>query len=398
MTDPLQGIRVIDLSRVLAGPQCASMLGDLGADVVKVEAVGDGDETRTWAPFADGLSTAFMSVNRNKRSMAVDLSTERGQAIVKHLILQADVVVENFRVGTMERWGLGYDQLSEQAPRLVYASVSAFGRDGEMSQRAGYEAVLQAFSGIMSITGEPDGMPVRVGASVLDIGTGIVTAHAIMAALLDRARTGQGQRVETSLLATAVTFLGYHAQGYLSTGEIPQRRGSGHPAVLPYRVFPCADGEAVFIAAANQNLWQRFCTAMGFEDLLDDERFVDLPSRREHRELLDGLLSDRLGLLPREEILRRLDEAGVPATPVNTVDEVMQHPQVRRVAAVRSIRHEQLELDLELIASPLRGSRMRTDIRAVPPRLGEHTDEVLRLDLGLDDAQIADLRETGIVA
>ena len=396
MSDPLQGIRVLDLSRVLAGPQCASMLGDLGAEVIKVEITGSGDESRSWEPTAEGESTAFMAVNRNKRSMAGDLSTERGRRIVRDLIVRSDVVVENFRTGTMDRWGLGYDQVKNDAPRLVYASVSAFGTTGELADNAGYEAVLQAFSGIMSITGEPNGMPVRAGVSILDIGTGIVTAHAVMAALLDRERTGLGQRVETSLLATATTFLSYHAQGYLSAGEVPQRRGSGHPAVVPYRVYACAGDDAVFVAAANQNLWTRFCHALDLDHLLEDERFTDLPQRREHREILDVLIGERMLELPRSEITRRLDAASVPSAPVNRVDEVLEHPQVREVAAIRPIRDERRARDVELLASPLRGSRMNTDIRSMPPRLGEHTDDVLR-ELGLDDAEVRRLRQDGVV-
>lgn len=396
MSDPLQGIRVLDLSRVLAGPQCASMLGDLGAEVVKVEVTGGGDESRSWEPSIEGESTAFMAVNRNKRSMAVDLSTERGRRIVRELMVRSDVVIENFRTGTMDRWGLGYDQVKDDAPRLVYASVSAFGTTGELAGNAGYEAVLQAFSGIMSITGEPDGMPVRAGVSILDIGTGIVTAHAVTAALLDRERTGAGQRVETSLLATATTFLSYHAQGYLSAGEVPQRRGSGHPAVVPYRAYACAGGDAVFVAAANQNLWQRFCQALDLAHLLEDQRFTDLPQRREHREVLDELIGERMLELSRAEIMRRLDAAGVPSAPVNRVDEVLDHPQVREVAAIRSIHDDRHDREVELLASPLRGSRMNTDIRSMPPRLGEHTDEVLR-ELGFDDDAVRGLREDGVV-
>jgi crotonobetainyl-CoA:carnitine CoA-transferase CaiB-like acyl-CoA transferase len=396
MLDPLEGIRVIDLSRVLAGPQCASLLGDLGADVIKVEAIGTGDETRSWAPSVDGVSTAYMSVNRNKRSITVDLATERGRQLVRQMILSADVLIENFRTGTMERWHLGYDDLRAEAPRLVYASISAFGRTGELAGRPGYEAVLQAFSGLMSITGEPDGLPVRAGTSLLDVGTGIVTAHAILAALLLRERTGLGQLVDTSLLATAVTFLGYHAQAYLSAGEVSGRHGSGHAAVVPYRVYPCAGDDAVFVAAANQRLFERLCAALELEHLLEDERFVDVPARRQHRQELDDLIATKLSRLARDEVLRRLEEVGVPATPVHTLDEVLEHPQVREVAAVRPIHHAGLGHDIDLVASPFRGSHMNTDIRSAPPRLGEHTEDVLS-ELGFGRAEIETLRRDGVV-
>jgi crotonobetainyl-CoA:carnitine CoA-transferase CaiB-like acyl-CoA transferase len=392
----LDGIRVVDLSRVLAGPQCTALLSDLGADVVKVEAVGSGDESRGWEPSIEGESTAFLSVNRNKRSIAVDLNTSQGRQIVFELILRADVLVESFRTGTMERWGFGYEQIRPRTPRLIYTSISAFGRSGELRNQPGYEAVVQAFSGIMSITGEVDGPPVRSGPSLLDIGTGIVAAHAITAAVLDRKRTGSGQRVESSLFATAITFLGYHAQGYLSAGIRPSRLGSGHPALVPYRAYMCAGGDEVFIAAGNERLWGQFCDALELSSLADDQRFVTVAARQEHRDQLDGLLTEFFASKPRGWVLRRLEAAGVPAAPVNDVAVAVSHPQVKEIGAVQAVYHPGLGRTLDLVASPFQSDTMSTEIRQAPPLLGEHTEAILT-ELGYGDEKQRELYERGIV-
>src|SRR5918994_6348930 len=283
---PLEGVRVVDLSRVLAGPFCGALLGDLGADVVKVEDPNVGDESRTWPPHKEGESAGYLVNNRNKRGISVDLKAPDGVEIVKTLVRDADVLIENFRTGTMEEFGLGYDALAAVNPKLIYCSVSAFGRTGPRAKGAGYEALMQAFSGIMSITGEPGGAPVRCGVSFLDLTTGILSAFGIVNALLHRVRTGLGQRVDGSLLETAVTLLNYHAEGYLLTGTQPKPLGSSHPSLSPYRTFKCRDGQWIFIAGANDRFWQRLAPALGLGDMATDPRFaVNIERVRNRREL-----------------------------------------------------------------------------------------------------------------
>src|SRR6202795_4977273 len=323
----LDGVRVLDLSRVIAGPWCGALLADMGADVLKVEGVGDLDESRTWPPHKDGESAPYLLFNRNKRGMALDLKAPEGVEIVKKLVAGTDVVIENFRTGTMEAFGLGYDVLSAINPRLVYCSISAFGRTGPRKDSAGYEALRQAFSGVMSITGEPGGAPVRAGVSFLDLSTGIFTAFGIVNALLYRERTGRGQRVDGSLLGTGGRLFPYHAAGYLLTGAIPKALGSGHPSLSPYRTFRCQDGQWVFIAAANDRFWGRLARALGLAELAADPRFAKNVDRVKHRTELEAILERTIAALAREPLLKTLEEAGVPATPVNTVDQVMNARQ-----------------------------------------------------------------------
>src|SRR5262244_1624982 len=269
----LDGIRVIDLSRVIAGPWCGALLADLGADVIKVEDPGGGDESRTWPPHKDGEAAAYLLFNRNKRGLQLDLKTPEGVEVLKALVARSDVLVENFRTGTMESFGLGYETLAAINPRLIYCSVSAFGRTGPRKDSPGYEALMQAFSGIMSITGEPGGPPVRSAVSFLDLTTGILCTLGVCAAIMQRERTGLGQRVDGSLLETAVSLLAYHAEGYLLAGVVPKPLGSAHPSLSPYRTFKCKDGQWVFIAAANDRLWRRLTGALDLAWMADDPRF-----------------------------------------------------------------------------------------------------------------------------
>src|SRR5712692_317670 len=386
----LDGIRVIDLSRVIAGPWCGALLSDLGADVVKVEDTGSGDESRTWPPHKDGEAAAYLLFNRNKRGMALDLKAPEGVDVVKALVRDADVLIENFRTGTMEGFGLGYDALAAINPRLIYCSVSAFGRTGPRKDSPGYEALMQAFSGIMSITGEPGRPPVRAGVSFLDLSTGILCALGVCSALIQRDKTGLGQRVDASLLETAVSLLAFHAEGYLLTGAVPQALGSGHPSLSPYRNFKCKDGQWIFIAAANDRFWLKLAGALGLSDLAADPRFAVNQQRVNNRVELETVLEHVIADRDREELLKILAEADVPATPVNTVDQVMNDPQTAERGIVQRVMHPKLG-EIPVVGTPLHFSRMSPGVRSAAPIRGEHTDTVLA-DLGYTPDQIKSLR------
>jgi crotonobetainyl-CoA:carnitine CoA-transferase CaiB-like acyl-CoA transferase len=392
----LDGLRVVDLSRVLAGPYCGALLGDLGADVIKVEDPGVGDESRTWPPHKDGESAGYLVNNRNKRGIAVNLKEPDGVAVVRRLTASADVLIENFRTGTMEEFGLGYDALAAANPRLVYCSVSAFGRTGPRADGAGYEALMQAFSGIMSITGEPGGAPVRCGVSFLDLTTGILCAFGIVNALRLRDRTGRGQRVDGSLLETALGLLNFQVEGYLLAGTVPRPLGSAHPSLSPYRNFRCGDDQWVFIAGANDRLWTRLARALGLADMADDPRFATNIERVKHRAELEKRVGDAIAGQDRETLLKTLDEAGVPATPVNTVDQVVNDPQTATRPTIRRVMHPKLG-EIPVVGMPLSFSAMSPDVRRHAPMRGEHTDEVLG-EHGYTAEQIEDLRARKVVA
>jgi crotonobetainyl-CoA:carnitine CoA-transferase CaiB-like acyl-CoA transferase len=398
MTAPslsLDGVRILDLSRVLAGPFCGMLLADLGADVVKVEDTSTGDESRTWPPHKDGESAAFLVINRNKRDMTLDLKSPEGVEILKRMVARADVLIENFRTGTMESFGLGYDTLAAINPRLIYCSVSAFGRSGPRKDAPGYEALMQAFSGIMSITGEPDGAPLRCGVSFLDLTTGIFCAFGIVNALLHRARTGLGQRVDGSLLETAVTLLNYHAEGYLLTGTQPKPLGSSHPSLSPYRTFKCRDGQWIFIAGANDRFWQRLAPALGLPELAHDPRFAVNIERVKNRRELEAALESAIARHDREPLLKALEEAGVPATPVNTVQQVMEDAQTAARSMIERVVHPRLG-EIPVVGTPVKFSRMRPSVRRPAPQQGEHTDEILA-EHDYTAADIAALRAKKVV-
>jgi crotonobetainyl-CoA:carnitine CoA-transferase CaiB-like acyl-CoA transferase len=391
----LEGIRVVDLSRVLAGPFCCALLGDMGADVIKVEDTGAGDESRTWPPHREGESAGFIVNNRNKRGIAVDLKTPEGVELVRRLVRRADVLVENFRTGTMEQFGLGYEGLAALNPRLVYCSVSAFGRTGPRAPEAGYEALMQAFSGIMSITGEPDGPPVRCGVSFLDLTTGILCAFGVVNALFLRERTGRGLRVDGSLLETAVGLLNFQAEGNLLTGSVPRALGSAHPSLSPYRNFRCRDGQWIFIAGANDRLFRRLVTALGRPELADDPRFAANVERVRHRVELEATLGEAIARHDRPPLLELLGKHDVPATPVNTVPQVLQDAQTHARGIVQRVQHPRLG-DIPIVGMPLTFGGERPPVRRAAPARGEHTEAVLA-ECGYGAEEIAALREAKVV-
>jgi len=391
----LEGIRVIDLSRVLAGPFCGALLGDMGADVIKVEDTKTGDELRTWPPHKEGASPGFLVNNRNKRGIAVNMKTPEGVEIIRRLAGDADVLIENFRTGTMEEFGLGYEKLAAVNPGLIYCSVSAFGRTGPRAQEAGYEALMQAFTGIMSITGEPDGPPVRCGVSFLDLTTGALCALGAVSALYQRSQTGLGQRIDGSLLATAIALMNFQAEGYLLAGAVPMALGSGAPGTSPYRNFRCADNQWVFIAGANDNLWKRLAGAIGLGSLAEDPRYATNVERVRNRVELERLVQEAIGRFDRGPLLKLLEEAGVPATPVNRVDQALEDPQVRAQNMIWEIDLPRLG-KTPLVGFPLAFSRMQPRIRCNPPRQGQHTDEILK-ECGYSAGEIAVLRKKKVI-
>lgn len=392
----LRGIRVLDLSRILSGPFASMILADLGADVIKVESVQAGDDTRHWGPPFQGEDAAyFHAVNRNKRSLAIDLKSSGGREIALKLADSADVVLENFRPGAADRLGLGYPDLSARNPRVVYGSISGYGHTGPLRDRPGYDAIAQAMSGIMSVTGQADAPPARFGVAAADLGAGMWVTIGVLAALSAREHSGRGQHIDVSLLDGEVSWLTYVAQGYFASGATPARYGSAHPNIVPYQGFPTGDGD-IMIAVGNDRLWRRFTEVVGLEDLTDLPQFATNPARVAHRDELLPLIERALKARSAQEWSELLTEAGVPVGPIHTVPQALEHPQVLARDMVVDLPHA-TQGSVRALGSPLKLSGTPTSLRQASPALGQHTVEVLR-GLGLSAEQIEDLRAQGAVA
>ena len=412
-TGALSHIKVLDLSRVLAGPWCTQMLADLGADVIKVERPGEGDDTRHWGPpyLQDGAgqdtdqASYFTCTNRNKRAITLNLADPQGQALVRQLALQSDVLVENFKVGGLAAYGLDYASLKALNPRLIYCSITGFGQSGPYAERAGYDLMIQAMSGMMSITGRADGVPgggpQRVGVALTDLFTGTFAATAILAALEVRNRTGQGQQIDMALLDVGMAILANQGSGFLNTGKVPQRQGNSHPSLAPYQDFPTLDG-AMLLAIGNDGQFSRFCQAAGQPQWSEDARFKGMAGRVRHREALVALMETVTRTRTTADWIALLEDKAVPCGPINHIGQAFADPQVQaRQLVVEQPRAPHLVAAdgiaaVRGVASPMRLMDTPPVLRRPPPALGEHTDEVLA-ELGLDATAIAGLRASGVV-
>jgi len=404
-TGPLSDIRVLDLTRILAGPTGTQILGDLGADVIKIERPGAGDDTRKWGPpFLKGRdgadtdeSSYYLAANRNKRSVTVDITRPEGQGLIRELLAGCDVLIENFKTGGLAKYGLSYDQLKDEFPGLIYCSITGFGQNGPYAHRPGYDYLVQGMGGIMSLTGEPDGEPMKSGVGISDIVCGMYAIIAILGALHERGRSGQGQWIDVSLLDTQLAWLVNEGMNYLLSGKLPIRRGNAHPNIVPYQLFPASDGHFI-LAVGNDSQFRRFCAFAGREELAEDPRFATNPARLENRDDLIDLLKAETAKKPRDHWLKGLEGAGVPCGPVNDLRQVFEDPQVEARGMKMSMAHSGAGAgEVDLIASPINLSRTPVGYRHAPPMLGQHTDEVLIEEFGFDEARIADLRKQGII-
>ena len=396
MAGPLEGIRVVDLTRILAGPYCTMMLGDMGAEIIKIENPDGGDDTRGWGPpFLNGVSTYFISINRNKKSLTLNLKDERGKELLRDLIRNSDVMVENFRPGALEKLGFPWEEIHRINPAMIFASLSGFGQTGPRKSEPGFDVVIQGEGGIMSITGEPDAPPSKVGASIADITAGMLAAQGILLSLYHREKTGVGQMVDVGMLDGQVALLTYHANNYFGTGKLPPRRGNKHPSITPYETYECRDGY-FNLGVGNDSLWRRFCDAMGLGQIKEDPKFAinkdRVDNRLELQEILDAFFAEKtVG-----ETLNALRSAGVPCGPINNLEQVLNEPQILAREMVVDV-DVPVAGPTKVTGVPIKLSETPGAVRTPPPTLGQHTDEVLESVLGMDEAQRKALREKSVV-
>jgi crotonobetainyl-CoA:carnitine CoA-transferase CaiB-like acyl-CoA transferase len=396
LAGPLDGITVLDLSRVLSGPYCTMQLADMGARVIKIERPGLGDDTRAWGPpFVNGESAYFLSINRNKESLTLNFKHPEGRRLLDELIARADILVENFRPGTLDELGLGYEALHAKHPRLIYTSISGFGHSGPLRERAGYDAVLQGEAGIMSLTGPPDACGYKVGVAIADLAAGLFAAQGTLLALYGRERTGSGQHVDIAMLDSVAALLTYQAGIYFVTGAPPVRHGNAHPTVAPYETFQAADGEVV-LAAGNDELWRKFCRVAGLDAYAADPRFATNRERVRNYGALRPLVADAFSKRTRSEWLAVLNDAGIPAGPVRNLQEVLTDEQLLAREMVHVLQHSSAG-PVQVLGVPVKLSTTPGAVRRPPPALGEHTDEILTRDLGLAASQLTDMRAAGVV-
>jgi crotonobetainyl-CoA:carnitine CoA-transferase CaiB-like acyl-CoA transferase len=402
----LEGIKVLDLSRVLAGPWSTQILADFGADVIKIELPGHGDDTRAWGPpyltSADGepeigTSAYYLSCNRNKRSAAINLATPEGAELIRKLAAEADIVVENFKVGGLKKYGLDYGSLSAINPRLVYCSITGFGQTGPYTDRGGYDFVAQGMGGFMSITGEEDGGPLRAGVAMADLSTGMFATVSIMMALRHAERTGEGQQIDVSLLDTQIAMLANQGMNWLVGGVVPGRLGNRHPTVVPYKTFEVADG-VMIIAVGNDRQFRALCEEMGHPELSSDPRFATSAQRLINRDAIEAKVQELVRPFERDELMERFVAKGVPAGPVNTIKDVFEDPFVEARDTVHRFRREDDGVEIPTVAYPGKLSATPADYRYCPPRVGEHSREILSEWLGLDDAALDALADQGAIA
>lgn len=396
MSGPLDGTTVLDLTRVLSGPYATMWLADMGAEIIKVEKPEDGDDTRGYGPpFVNGESAYFMSVNRNKKSLTLNFKSEDGREILWELIDRADVLIENFRPGTLEKLGFDYETVSERYPELIYTSISGFGQTGPDREKAGFDLTIQGLSGMMDITGPTDGPPTKMGVAIADLLTGIYAAFGTTMALLHRERTGEGQHVDVGMLDSMISLLTYQAGRFFATGETPERMGNFHPTISPYETFETKDGH-INLALGTDSIFERFCRLIDREELPEDDRFEDNASRVEHRQEIHDLLEEETRRRTTDEWVELLDEEGIPAGPIEDLSEVFQNPQVLARDMVQSLEHPEAG-QINVLGVPIKLNKTRAEVEEPPPTLGQHNSEILTEMLGYDNDEVEFLEETGVI-